>query len=162
MYRESVLAFTLGDTVSGNRYIEKYLSEYKGNSAFEQIKYTVLGSIYSDMGILDKAEEYYRKELSLSGYSYNLSHFLIDNDRNINEGLELISNLLEINPNNYNILDTKGWGLYKQGKYKEALEVLQKSWDLRMKNAIYNHEAYLHLEAAKKAVSEQKSERENR
>ena len=28
-------------------------------------------------------------------------------------------------------LDTKGWGLFKQGKYQEALGVLQKSWDLR-------------------------------
>jgi len=47
--------------------------------------------------------------------------------------------------------------LYKQGKYNEALEVVQKSWDLRMKNAIYDHEAYLHLEEAKKAVAGQKN-----
>jgi hypothetical protein len=55
------------------------------------------------------------------------------------------------------MLHTKGWGLYKQGKYQEALEILQKSWDLRMKNAIYDHEAFLHLEAAKKAVAGQKN-----
>jgi hypothetical protein len=64
---------------------------------------------------------------------------------------------LELRPDNYHYLDTKGWGLYKQGKYNEALEILQKSWDLRMKNAIYDHEAFLHLEAAKKAVASQKN-----
>ena len=42
---------------------------------------------------------------------------------------------LELSPDNYNYLDTKGWGLYKQGKYKEALDILQKSWDLRMEKA---------------------------
>jgi hypothetical protein len=47
-------------------------------------------------------------------------------------------------------------GLYKQGKYKEAKDILQKSWDLRREKAIYNHEVYLHLEAAKKAVDDQK------
>ncbi|MCJ7446512.1 MAG: hypothetical protein MUO72_02345 [Bacteroidales bacterium] len=30
-------------------------------------------------------------------------------------------------------LDCKGWGLYKQGKNEEALDMLQKSWDLRRK-----------------------------
>jgi hypothetical protein len=52
------------------------------------------------------------------------------------------------------MLDTKGWGLYKRGRYKEALEFLQKSWD---SNPFYSHEAFLHLEAAKKAVAGQKN-----
>jgi len=42
-----------------------------------------------------------------------------------------------------------------QGKYLEALELLQKSWDLRLERAVYDHQAFLHLEAAKKAVAEQ-------
>jgi len=38
----------------------------------------------------------------------------------------------------------------------KALDVLQKSWDLRIQYAIYNHEAYLHLQEVKKAVASQK------
>jgi hypothetical protein len=35
---------------------------------------------------------------------------------------------------------------------------MQKSWDIRVKTAApYNHELYLHLEAAKKAVAGQKN-----
>ena len=87
----------------------------------------------------------------------NLAYFLIDKDRNIDEGLELVDKALKLSPDNYNYLHTKGWGLYKQGKYKEALDILQKSWDLRREKAIYDHEAFLHLEAAKKAVASQKN-----
>ena len=28
------------------------------------------------------------------------------------------------------MLDTWGWGLYKQGKYEEALKILQQPWKL--------------------------------
>jgi uncharacterized protein HemY len=71
--------------------------------------------------------------------------------------MELVDKALAVSSDDYNYLHTKGRGLYKQGKYKEALDVLQKSWALRMKNAIYDHEAFFHLEAAKKAVASQKN-----
>jgi len=85
-----------------------------------------------------------------------LGYFLIDKDRNINEGLELVDKTLALNPDNYEYLHCKGWGLYKQSKYQEALDVLQKSRDLRREKAVYNQEAFLHLEAAKKTVANQK------
>ena len=107
------------------------------------------------------AEKYFRQALLFEPEKveriYNLGFFLINNDRNINEGLDLIDRALKISPDNYSFLDTKGWGLYKHGKNKEALEILENSWDLRLKNAVYNHEAFLHLEAAKKAVAMQKN-----
>ena len=105
----------------------------------------------------DKAEPYYRKALALEpdnlGRMKDLAYLLIDKDLSISEGLELIEKVLEARPDAFRSLDCKGWGLYKQGKYKEALEILQKSWDLRIQNAVYDHEAFLHLEAAKKAVT---------
>jgi tetratricopeptide (TPR) repeat protein len=112
-------------------------------------------------GFYNKAEEYYRQALSLEPENSmrlnNLAYFLINKDRNINEGLQLVDNALKLNPDNYNYMYTKGWGLYKQGKYQEALEILQKSWDLRREKAVYDHQAYLYLEEAKKAVAGQKN-----
>jgi Tfp pilus assembly protein PilF len=117
--------------------------------------------MYSEAGIPDIAEEYYRKALSLEPEKplrmNNLAFFLIDKDRKIEEGLQLARKALKLNPDNYDCLHTRGWGLYKQGKYNEALDLLQESWDIRMENAIYDHAAYLHLEAAKKAVASQKN-----
>ena len=107
--------------------------------------------------IIDKAEEYYRKALSLQTNNpdmlNNLGMFLIDKTRNINEGMELVDKAIKLSPDNYSYLHSKGWGLFKQGKYKEALELLNKSDFLK---PIYDHRIYLHLEEAKKAIANQK------
>jgi tetratricopeptide (TPR) repeat protein len=156
-----ILSITEGDTIAVNRYIEKYISIGESNSWSEAVIKTGLASIYYAAGSLDKAEVYYRQAFLLEPENpmrmNNLAYFLIDKERNVNEGLELIETALRSNPDNYDLLHAKGWGLYKAGKYQDALEILQKSWDMRMKNAIYQHDAFLHLEAAKKAVANQKN-----
>jgi tetratricopeptide (TPR) repeat protein len=157
IYDQVILSSTLGDTLAGNRYIEKGISLMKSMSMSEPSIATMTASAYARVGLMDKAEGYYRQALSLEPDSpvrlNDLAYFLINNDRNINQGMELVEKALELKPDYYLYLHTKGWGLYKQRKYKEALEILQKSWDLRRQNAVYDHEAYLHLEAAKKAVA---------
>jgi tetratricopeptide (TPR) repeat protein len=149
--RQAILALTEGDTISGNDYIKKYISLRKEGSASEAVIAISIAEIFSEAGIPDKAEEYYRQALSLepeNPFMLNyLAYFLIDKDRNINEGLELVDKALELSPDDYNYLNTKGWGLYKQGKNKEALELLEKAWKLK---PIYNHDIYLHLEEVKK------------
>jgi tetratricopeptide (TPR) repeat protein len=160
IYRQTVLALTEGDTVAANRYIEKWISLLRERSLSEPTITANLAYAYSEAGVMDKAELFYRKALSLEPENptmmYYLASFLIDKDRNIIEGLELIDKALKLRPDNYSYLNWKGWGLFKQGKFNEALEILQKSWDLRRKLAVYNHTAFLKLEAAKKAVAEQK------
>jgi tetratricopeptide (TPR) repeat protein len=153
----ALLALIEGDTIESDRYFEKLKSVREDQLWSEAKIMTVLAGIYSEAGRFHKAEGIYRKALSLEpenpNRQNNLAYFLIDNDRNFNEGMELIDKVLESDPYNYNFQDTKGWGLYKRGKYKEAVEILQKSWDLRRQYAVYDHTAYLHLEAAKKAVA---------
>ena len=160
IYRQAVLSLTLGDTVEAKRYIEKFKTIQGKNSVPEAGITTDLANIYLEAGILDNAEDFYRQAFSVEPESdvriNNLAYFLIDKDRNIKEGLEINDKALALNPENYNYLHTKGWGLYKQGKYQQALEILQKSWNIRRKQAVYDHEDYLHLEAAKKAVAGQK------
>jgi len=160
---QATLSLTEGDVREANNFIEKYKSlanEYSWSQADLE---TNLAGIYSEAGMFEKAEQYYRQALSSveltsdnSWYFYQFAWFLIDKDRNIEEGMTLINKVLKVSPDDYSYLDCRGWGLYKQGKHKEALEILQKSWDLRMKNARYNHEAYLHLEEVKKSVAIQK------
>ena len=153
-FRQAVLALYEDKTKEANEYIEKFKSIIKEYSPSEAVIAANLAGIYKQAGIPEKAEEYYRQALSLEPMApnrmNNLAWFLIDNDRNINEGLDLIDNALKLDPDNYIYLDTKGWGLFKQGKYLEALEFLEKSWALK---PVYDHEVYLHLEAVKKAVA---------
>jgi len=160
IFRQAILALTEEDTIRANEYIEKYIAIVRDQSKPEARIMNVVAFIYSEANFLDKAEGYYRKALSLNPSDTerinSLAYFLIDKDRNINEGLTLIEKALSLSPDNYDYLDTQGWGLYKLGKYREASEILQKSWDLRRQDAIYDQDVYFHLEAAKKAVASQK------
>jgi len=83
---------------------------------------------------------------------HDLAWFLINNDIDVNEGVDLVEQALELDPENPYYLDTKGWGLYKQGMYDEALQNLNDSWDFR---SAYEHEVYQHIQAAEKALIEQ-------
>jgi tetratricopeptide (TPR) repeat protein len=147
------------DTIKGNKYTAKCKSILRDKKLSDAEIASNLGLLFSRVDLPDKAEKYYRQALVMepgNPLKMNaLAYLLIDKDRNIKEGMELVSKALEITPDYYDYLHTRGWGLYKQKKCNEALEILQKSWDLRMKNAIYDHEAFLHLEAAKKAVAGQ-------
>jgi tetratricopeptide (TPR) repeat protein len=154
------LAIIEGDTTESDRYLEKLKSVRKDQLWSEAKITTNIAGVYSAAGKNLKAEEMYRQALSTEPENHirlnRLAYFLIDKDRNINEGLELVDKALALSPGNFEYLDTKGWGLFKLGKYKEALEVLQKSWNLRRQNAVYDHVAFLHLDSAKKAVASQK------
>ncbi len=162
LYRQAILALSKGNTSAANKYIDKYISipeEKLVSLGYQEVN---LGTLYWESEIFDEAEEYYRNAVNLEPQDISklndLAYFLIDSERNVTEGLELAEKELEMDPDNYNYLHAKGWGLYKKGNYREALNVLQKSWDLRKENAIYDHQAFLHLEAAKKAVADQNSE----
>jgi tetratricopeptide (TPR) repeat protein len=158
LYSQAVLSLSQGKTKEADDYIDKYINNLKESSASEETILTDLANIYADAGILNTAEEYFRKALASrpndADKMNNLAYFLIDTERNIGEGMKLIDEVLASDPENFYYLHTRGWGLYKQGNYKEALDVLQKSWNIRREKAVYNHDAFLHLEAAKKAIDD--------
>jgi tetratricopeptide (TPR) repeat protein len=138
-----------------NKY--RYLSKQAGSS--ESDIDSKIGNAYEDANSFDKAEEYYRMALSLEPENpsrlNSLAYFLIDKDRNVNEGLEYIDKALKLSPDVASYLDTKGWGLLKQGKSKEALEQLKKSWDLTIGS---DGTIYFHLESARMTVAGQKND----
>jgi len=154
--RQATLSITEGDTAKENKYISNYISLSKERSISDASIANNLAFAYEEAGLLDKAEKFYRQALALEPENpirmNNLAWLLIDKDRNIGEGMKLIDTALELTPDEYTMVDTKGWGLYKQGKFKEALEFIQKADSLK---PIYDHKLYLHLEAAKKAVANQ-------
>jgi tetratricopeptide (TPR) repeat protein len=153
-YRQCLFALVKKDTINFNKYLKKAYRIAKEESWTEANMASQLATGFAEVGRNDKAEEYYRKALSLEpgkpGRMNDLALVLIGSDRNLSEGLEFVDKALESNPDDYRYLDCKGWGLYKQKKYREALELLERSWELK---PVYKHEIFLHLEAAKKAVT---------
>jgi TolB-like protein/Tfp pilus assembly protein PilF len=155
--QQAWLSWRKSDTVMVNQCVEKIKAKFREESYPESIIYGLLGYLFSSGNIPDKAEMFYRKALSLDpenpSMMNDLAYTLIKYDLNITEGNDLSEKVLKAIPAQYAFLHTRGWGLYKEGKYKEALSMLQQSWDLRMRDAVYDHEAFLHLEEAKKAVA---------
>ena len=71
----------------------------------------------------------------------NLGYMLIDHDKDVNRGLSLVEKALHFMPEESSYLDSKAWGLYKIGKYEEALKILEKLEASGMKA----NELWLHL-----------------
>ncbi len=157
---QGILYGLMGDTIKALRYWDKLVTLSRNIPLSEATIATLQAFGFNEADMPDRAEEYYRQALSLEPGNperiNNLAYFLIDKERNTDEGMKLVNEALEASPGHFNFLHTKGWGLYKMGKYDQALELLQESWDLRREKAVYEHVPFLHLEAAKKAVAEQR------
>jgi tetratricopeptide (TPR) repeat protein len=94
IYQQAVLSLAEGDTISANRYTEKLKTIFKGNYSTDEAAISwILAKVYSDADIIDQAEIFFRETLALEPEVPDimnfLAYFLIDKDRNINEGLEL-------------------------------------------------------------------------
>jgi tetratricopeptide (TPR) repeat protein len=151
------LSLTEGDTAAANQYITEFISVRKENSCSEADILEGLGDMYWLAEKWDKGEEYYRKAHFLEpedpARMNALAYRLIDRNRNLSEVTELMNKALERASSKYdyyNYSDTKGYGLYKQGKYQEALDILQKTWDATPFK-LYSIKS--HLEEVKKAIS---------
>ena len=157
--RQAILALTEGDTLRADYYIEKYLSIQREKRASDADLKIYLANIYWIAGLLDHAEKYFRESLSLDPDNLQrmnaIAWFLIDTGRDIEEAMEIISKAEKMNPDNFTFLDAKGWALFKQGRYEDALDNLEKVYekciipDLR-------YVIYLHMEEVKKAISAKK------
>ena len=157
---QSILYLNEGDSAAANLSINKYISFLKSYSLPEADLLLARASIYIEANNPGTGEKDLREALNLEPenpkYLSSLAWFLINKDRNINEGLTLVEKALKSSPEDFNCLLTKGLGLYKLGKFQEACEILQKSWNLRQKYSIYDHTAFIHLQEAKRAVAGKK------
>jgi len=159
IYLKAILSLTEKDTIAANNYLNQYISLSAEDASSEEFVSIGPAEFYIEAGNLEKAEAYLRQEFSKQPENvyriYKLAMFLIDKERNVDEGLELIEKALASRPDlKWYLLDCKGWGLYKKGKFDEALTILQECWDSRI---YYQHSIFLHLEAARKAVERLKN-----
>jgi tetratricopeptide (TPR) repeat protein len=59
----------------------------------------------------------------------SLGYTLLDRTRAVKEGYELALRAAMYKPDNYAIMDSVGWGLYRLGRQDEAMSWLQRAWD---------------------------------
>jgi len=154
-FRQAVCALSQGDT-EAIEYVEKIRSIMNNYGFKESVQEYYLGSLYEEANIIDKAEEHRRNAYELNPQDvwtiYYLARLLINNDINLDEGMELIQKALKIEPDNTNFLRRKGWGYYKQGKYEEAIELLRK---VEEKEISYVTLTYQYIQEVEQALANQ-------
>ena len=154
---QAICALSQGDTDKAKNFQNRFISIRKNKDLWPESRIlSSVGTIYSEAKLFDKAEIYYRRALESDPRNparlNDLAWLLIKNDMNVNEGLDLIQIALEFEPDNWYYLDTRGWGLYKQGRYEEALNVLTGAWEIKPR---YFQEGYEHIQEVKEALSSQ-------
>jgi tetratricopeptide (TPR) repeat protein len=123
---------------------DKRLDQEDKDSYVDRYRY-LLSNVYVELKRIDKAEELLRKLIEKrpdeAAYYNDLGYILADHDMKIPEAEQLIRKALELDrakrqklklppgaPSaNGAYLDSLGWVLYKQKKYKEAKEALQEA-----------------------------------
>ena len=68
-----------------------------------------------------------------------LGYTLADKTQRYQEAYELVKSAYELEPNSHYILDSLGWVLYRIGRYKEAVEYLQKALSIKPDTEIAAH-----------------------
>ena len=68
--------------------------------------------------------------ISEANLNNSLAYCYAQKGENLDEALSLVEAALKAEPDNYTMLDTKGWVLYKMGKKNEAKVVLEKALEL--------------------------------
>ena len=153
---QAICALCREETRKAEELIDKYINIRQTVTLCPSQRIEVgLGSIYAGANLIEKAEEHYRSALSHvpdePEFINELAYFLVDkydDEEKVSEGVDLIDKALETNPEHWLYLDTKAWGLYKLGRFSEALEFINKSWENR---PAYNHNVYEHQKMIEKA-----------
>ncbi len=101
------------------------------------------GLYASDIGMVDLAEQDFRKVLTLEPGSADalnaLGYTLADQTERYQEAFDLISKAYAIKPDNAAILDSMGWVHYRMGNFDQALTFLRKAFEKSQDDEIASH-----------------------
>jgi len=153
--QQSACALSRGDQEKAAEYLQRYRSVREAEGWAEGNILHSIGYIYEHAGRIEEAEKYMRQAFALDPDDpqilEGLAWVLIEYGINLQEGMEFIEKAVKLDPEAYNIADTWGWGLYKSGRYEEALEALQKAKELEN---MYDQLIEGHIQATEKALAE--------
>jgi len=153
--RQVACALSRGEKEKASEYIEQYKAIKEAQGWSEARLLTRIGYMYENANLIEEAEKLMRKGFLLDPDNpqvlEGLAWILIEYDINLQEGMALMEKAMKLDPETWNIVDTWGWGLYKTGRYEEALEAFNIAWELR---GVYSPLIQEHIQAAEKALAE--------
>lgn len=131
-YYDALVKYDSGDTAGSIAALEKTRKIIDKDSIISDFQiYAFLGDLYESVGNHDSAGVNYQNALSIYPNSLvllnNYSYMLAEQGSNLDTALSLSAKTLATNPNESMYLDTYGWILYKQKKYKQAKSYIEKA-----------------------------------
>ncbi len=121
-----------GDYKNSELYLKKAISLSKAaDGEFQSEILTALGDTYNSAGQFTASDSCYRAALALEPDNApalnNFSYYLSERGVQLDEAERMSARSLTLRPGEATYLDTYGWILYKQGKYKEAKTYIEKA-----------------------------------
>jgi tetratricopeptide (TPR) repeat protein len=105
--------------------------------------YTSLGNAYNAVKKFEKSDKAYDDALKVNPDDAetlnNYAYFLSLRKEKLEKAEKFSRRSNELSPNNRSFIDTYGWILYQQGKYKEAEEWLNRAVKMGGKSSISEH-----------------------
>jgi TolB-like protein/Tfp pilus assembly protein PilF len=142
-YWQAICALTLEDSVRAQVYLDEIKAMVEQKGWAEANLYLWYAGIHTWAESWEEAEAFYREAMALRPGNefviFDVAEFLITNDINVEEGMEMLVPLLEKYPENASFLYAYGVGLFKMERYPEAGEALNRSWEMR---PYYDHKHF--------------------
>jgi len=156
IFNQGNCALSRGDTTLAREYITLYERLCKEVRFWDEPRITHrIGHMHAEAELYEEAEKIwkYTRRLEPNSLYHQRCHaeFLIQKDIDVKKGLEMVNNILESDPDYYDILYFKGIALHKMGQPEEALEILQQAWDKRFS---YRHDHFLAIREVEKAINQ--------
>ena len=125
--------FQLKDFVKAKAYLESGKDFVVNNNALLEQFYSSLGDTYNELKNYEASYAAYDKALTLNPENTvvlnNYAYYLSLRSEQLEKAAVMAKKSVDNDPYNQNNLDTYAWVLYKQGKYKEALEWIKKAFN---------------------------------
>lgn len=145
-------------------HYQKILTQFPGDEEVEKRVHLGLSAVYVNMEDFDKGVEeleiVLEKDPDDPQVNNDLGYLYADRGENLEKAEAMIRKALEEDPTSTAYLDSLGWVLYRQGRFREALEPLEKAARDKLADAtILDHlgDVYYRLQEYEKARSSWKS-----
>lgn len=108
--------------------LEWMLKAYALDSNAVDLQFDI-ASNYERLDSLDQSINWFSRLLGRDPRSHAalnyLGYLLVDSQRDVARGVLLIDSALALDPDNLSYLDSRGWALYRLGRFSEALQVME-------------------------------------
>jgi tetratricopeptide (TPR) repeat protein len=137
---------------------ERYLRGGIPNSAKAVTRFN-MGLVYERLGDENEAIQQYKKAITfnpqLGPPHNNLAYLYANHSAKLQEAFVEVNRALALQPDEPRIKDTKGWVLYKMGRYEEARRLLEEAAS-QLPN---EREVQRHLEVARQATAQPRTKK---